>query len=144
VVEKHGSALWRHQAASPVFSGLEPPSPERVLAEWLETFDDPSDTLFLAERGDELLAHSLLYRLEPELGMPADAVKQAVVVVRPGLRGQGIGRALAEHSYAWARETGYGSVVTDWRVANLEASRFWTARGFQAAYHRMYRMVGIG
>jgi len=144
VVERHGSVLWRHQAASPVFSGLEPPPPEQVLADWMETFDDPSDTLFLAEKDGELVAHSLLYRPSPELGMPADAIKQAVVVVRPGMQGEGIGRALVEHSYAWAEEAGYRSVVTDWRVANLEASRFWTARGFQAAYFRMYRMTGIG
>jgi GNAT superfamily N-acetyltransferase len=144
VVEHHGGVLWRHQAASPVFTGLQPPPAERVLADWMETFDDPGDTLLLAERGGELLAHSLLYRPSPELGMPGDAISQAVVVVRPGLRGQGIGRALVERSYAWAREAGYGSIVTDWRVANLEASRFWPARGFQVAYFRMYRMVGIG
>jgi GNAT superfamily N-acetyltransferase len=68
----------------------------------------------------------------------------STAAVLPGARGGGIGVALATRAIAWAREAGYGAVVADWRVTNLGASRFWPARGFRPAFHRMSRMIGIG
>ena len=37
----------------------------------------------------------------------------------------GAGLALTEAAFAWARERGHETMVTDWRVTNLLASRFW-------------------
>lgn len=129
---------------SPTFTGLTSPDWDTLLADWLETFDDESDTLFLAERGPDLLGSSLYYRPPHALGVPADAVRLATSAVVPHARGQGVGVALAESSFAWAREAGYGTIVTDWRAPNLLASRFWPARGFQPTFHRLHRLSGIG
>jgi hypothetical protein len=35
-------------------------------------------------------------------------------------------------------------VQTDWRVANLESSRFWPRRGFRETFYRLARRVQIG
>jgi hypothetical protein len=35
-------------------------------------------------------------------------------------------------------------VHTDWRVANLESSRFWPRRGFRETFYRLARRVEIG
>jgi hypothetical protein len=32
-------------------------------------------------------------------------------------------------------------MVTDWRVTNLLASRFWPRRGFRASVLRLYRSI---
>jgi len=33
--------------------------------------------------------------------------------------------------------------VTNWRVTNLLASRFWPARGFRPSYVRLHRAPGV-
>jgi GNAT superfamily N-acetyltransferase len=52
-----------------------------------------------------------------------------------------VGRALTAHVLEWAKEHGYGSMTTDWRMMNLFASRFWPARGFRPTFLRMYRSI---
>jgi hypothetical protein len=32
-------------------------------------------------------------------------------------------------------------MVTDWRVTNLLASRFWPRRGFRTSFVRLYRSI---
>ena len=53
----------------------------------------------------------------------------------------GIGVALTDASLAAAAEDGYTAMVTDWRVTNLLASRFWPTRGFRPAFYRLYRSI---
>ena len=36
---------------------------------------------------------------------------------------------------------GYETMVTDWRVTNLLASRFWPRRGFRASVLRLHRSI---
>jgi ribosomal protein S18 acetylase RimI-like enzyme len=144
VADELGAAVWDHQMLAPTFSGARPRDPEQVRSNWLEVFEDPTDALFLAERGGELLGHVLLYRAPPTLGVPEDAVNLSLMAVAPAARGQGVGVALSDHACRWAAESGYGSITIDWRVANLLSSRFWVARGFRPAFLRLNRMVGIG
>jgi GNAT superfamily N-acetyltransferase len=143
VARSQGRLIWDAQVGSPVFTGLEPPEWDEELAAWVDAFGG-RDTLWVAERDGELLGHVYLYPAGTELGEPADAVMLSTAAVLPGARGGGIGVALATRAIAWAREAGYGAVVADWRVTNLGASRFWPARGFRPAFHRMSRMIGIG
>jgi hypothetical protein len=39
------------------------------------------------------------------------------------------------------RDEGYECMVTDWRVTNLLASRFWPRRGFRPMFLRLYRSI---
>jgi GNAT superfamily N-acetyltransferase len=144
VGEEHGMLVWEHQQRAATFTGAQPPDREAVVANWLETFDEEVETLFVAERGGELLGSTLYGRPPHAFGIPNDTVWLEFAAVLPRARGQGVGRGLAEASFVWAREAGYGTIITDWRAANLLASRFWPARGFRPAFHRMHRMTGIG
>ena len=116
-----------------------------MLASWMEEFDAASDTAFVAERGGELLGSTALRAAAAGArhtrGCRAAGVRRRCV---PAARGQGVGLAMAEHSFAWAREAGYGTIVTDWRAPNLLASRFWPRRGFRPTFHRLHRMTMIG
>ena len=49
--------------------------------------------------------------------------------------------ALTEASLAWAAEEGYPTMITDWRVTSLLASRFWPKRGFRPTAYRLVRYV---
>ena len=55
--------------------------------------------------------------------------------------GSGIGVALTDASLAAAAQDGYASMVTDWRVTNLLASRFWPKRVFRPGFYRLYRSI---
>ena len=44
-------------------------------------------------------------------------------------------------TFAWARERGHETMVVDWRVTNLLASRFWPRRGFRESFLRLYRSI---
>ena len=110
---------------------------------WLETnLHEPGTTYLVAERGGQIIGHAFLRRPEPEFGVPTDAVYLASVAVEPADRGTGVGVALTAYALDRARETGYSTVVTNWRMTNLLASRFWPARGFRPVYHRLHRAVG--
>jgi GNAT superfamily N-acetyltransferase len=143
VARTQGRLIWDAQVGSPVFTGLTPPEWDDELAAWVEAFGG-RDMLWVAEREGELLGHVYLYPAGEELGEPAGAVTLSTAAVVPSARGSGVGLALATRAIAWAAQAGHGSIMIDWRVTNLGASRFWPARGFRPVFHRMSRMIGIG
>jgi ribosomal protein S18 acetylase RimI-like enzyme len=69
----------------------------------------------------------------------AVALHLASTAVLPAAQGAGVGRALTSHALAFARESGYATVATNWRVTSLVASRFWPALGFRIATLRLTR-----
>src|SRR5712691_10050962 len=75
------------------------------------------------------------------LSRPEEACYLAFAVTDPELRGSGAGVALTRASFAWAHAAGYRTMVTDWRVTNLLASRFWPRRGFRLSFLRLYRSI---
>ena len=75
------------------------------------------------------------------LGRPERSCYLSFAVTLPEVRGSGLGIALTQASLAWAYEAGYESMVTDWRVTNLLASRFWPKRGFRTTFLRLHRSI---
>jgi ribosomal protein S18 acetylase RimI-like enzyme len=95
-----------------------------------------------AVRQPALAGHALLYRREPtDLRIPANSIDLALVVTAPDARGAGVGSALTTHPPRYAYEAGYDAVTIDWRVVNLLASRFFSARGFRPTFVRLYRHI---
>ena len=109
----------------------------------MDTLEDPDVALFVAERDGRAIGHATLYAADPDFGTPRDAVYLASTATLPEARGTGAAVALTAHALAWAREAGYGTMWTNWRVTNLLASRFWPARGFRPTYVRLHRAPGI-
>ena len=145
---KDGEALdleiYRLQARSPSFARL---ALERAAhrAQWSEIdLDEEGLRYVVAEDQGIVVGHSLIYRAEPILGYPADAACLASTVVREDLRRRGIGGALLAEMLRVAEDAGYGSLVTNWRMTNLVASRFWPAHGFRPTYYRLHRTIGSG
>ncbi|HET7236420.1 MAG TPA: GNAT family N-acetyltransferase [Actinomycetota bacterium] len=133
--------IYSVQERSPSFQGS--PDPERWRSAWIETLEDPEVAYFVAETRGRIVGHTTMHP-RPEFGTPSDSVYLASTVTSEEVRGTGVGVALAEHALRWARENGYGSVNTGWRMTNLLASRFWPARGFRPFFHRLHRAIGLG
>jgi predicted N-acetyltransferase YhbS len=131
-----------HLRAAPSFSGRVVANDEEVRADWAGTWDDERFTHFVAGRGGDIVGHVLLYRREGgDLRIPEGSIDLALATTQSNVRGSGIGRALMANAMRWAHESGYRAMTIDWRVVNLLADRFFTARGFRPTFSRLYRHV---
>jgi ribosomal protein S18 acetylase RimI-like enzyme len=136
-----------HQAQSPVFGiGLPRETPEEIRAEILEDLPKPEIGDLLAERDGRIVGASQIVPAELSsvhagLARPEGAALLGWAATRPDVRGSGAGLALTDAGFAWARERGYETMVTDWRVTNLLSSRFWPRRGFRESFLRLYRRI---
>jgi ribosomal protein S18 acetylase RimI-like enzyme len=114
---------------------------EEYVDDWRGTWDEEKYAHFVAEQDRSIVAHILLYKRPHDLRVPKDSIDLASASTFPHARGSGAGRALTEYVLHWAYEHGYRSMVTDWRMTNLLASRFWPRRGFRRTFLRLYRAL---
>ena len=140
--------LTEHQIASPVFSGVSASRPpeDELRAEILEDIGKPELGELVFERDGRIVGAfevvpAELSSVHSGLARPERAALIGWAVTYPDVRGSGAGRALTEASFAWAREQGHEVMLADWRVTNLESSRFWPARGFRTSFLRLYRHI---
>ena len=139
--------LVEHQARSPVFGiGIPRESPEEIRADIFEDLPKPEIGDLVAERDGRIVGAFQLVPVElssmhSSLARPQGAVLLNWAATRPDVRGAGVGVALTAGAFAWARELGYETMVTDWRMTNLLASRFWPRRGFRTTFLRLYRSI---
>jgi ribosomal protein S18 acetylase RimI-like enzyme len=139
--------LSDHQARAPVFSRGHPPADsDELRAEILADLGKEEIAELVAERDGEIVGAMETVPVELStthsgLSRPRGAVLLAWAATLPGVRGSGAGRALTEATFAWARQRGHAIIVTDWRVTNLLASRFWPSRGFRPTFLRLYRHI---
>jgi ribosomal protein S18 acetylase RimI-like enzyme len=127
--------IYREHEGGPVWSGLGVPAREDFREGWSETLAEDGIAYFVAEEEGRPLGHLLLVPNEPGV------VELKVAATLPAARGRGVGTSLTQHALSWAHAEGYEEVVSDWRSANLSASRFWPGRGFAPYAYRLHRMV---
>jgi GNAT superfamily N-acetyltransferase len=139
--------LADHQERAPVFGiGLPRESPEELRAEILEDLPKTEIGDLVAEQDGRIVGAFQLAPVELSgthagLARPDGAVLLSWAATRPEVRGSGVGVALSDASFAWAREQGYQTMVTDWRETNLLSSRFWPKRGFRRSFLRLSRSI---
>jgi GNAT superfamily N-acetyltransferase len=133
--------MRRSMGPAPSFSGTDPWTHDEYVEDWRNTWDEEQFAHFVAERDGEILGHMLLYKRPHDLRVARDSIDLAAASTFPAARSSGVGRALTEHVLYWARENGCPTMVTDWRMTNLLASRFWPRRGFRPTFLRLYRAL---
>ena len=135
------------QEQSPVFArGLVKETREELRAEILEDLAKEEIGDLVVERDGQIVGLFHIVPVEHSsvhsgLARPDRAALISWAATRPDVRGSGAGLALTEAGFAWARERGHQTMVADWRVTNLLASRFWPARGFRPTFLRLYRHI---
>ena len=135
-------AMQESMVPAPSFGWTQPDEKATIVEEWADTWDQPETYRhFVAERDGEIVGHILLYRRPVDLRVPADSIDLAQASTRPSLRGTGVGLALTHHVLRWAYEQEIPTMITDWRMTNMFASRFWPRRGFRPTFLRVYRSI---
>jgi GNAT superfamily N-acetyltransferase len=142
-----GPLLSRHQSQTPVFSSVPEQTADQVRADVLDDFgtEGVANLVFEADGrivGDFFVCSVELSSAHSGLARPPRAAFIGFAITDPAVRGSGVGLALTDASFAWAREQGYDVMVTDWRATNLLASRFWPKRGFDTSFLRLHRWIG--
>jgi len=134
--------LWTHLGRSPSFSGLDVGAQD-FESEWSDLWDEQEFPYHrLAELDGRVVGHILLYdRPSGDLRVPEQNIDLAHAATLEDARGTGAMVALTAGAIDWAREQGYRSFTTDWRVVNLEASRYWPRQGFRPTFYRLVRAV---
>lgn len=138
-------ALPDHQRASPVFHGI-PWSRDDSREEWERTLAADEETILIGWHGSRPVACWSFSpaegsRAHSGLTRPDHACTLGFAATVPDARGSGIGVALTQAGLAWAADEGYPVMLTDWRMTNLLASRFWPRRGFRTSFLRLYRSI---
>jgi GNAT superfamily N-acetyltransferase len=139
--------LADHQELSPVFAtGIARQEREELRAELLEDIAKEEIGDLVAERDGRIvgafqIAPIELSSVHSGLARPPGAALLGWAATLPDVRGSGAGLALTEAAFDWARGRGHDTMVADWRVTNLLASRFWPARGFRPTFLRLYRHI---
>ena len=110
---------------------------------YAEVLEDPDWTLWLAIAEERVVGLQLY---APCIGLhdplvPEDSVELKTAATLPAARGRGVGVALTAHGLTAASHDGFRRVVTDWRITNLLAARFWPARGFRPVAYRLSRRL---
>jgi GNAT superfamily N-acetyltransferase len=139
-------AMPAYQREAPVFSELPLPTREDVRGEWESTLASGEETVLVGWRDDVPVAcwftsDAALSSQHRGLAGPDSACCLGFASTVPEARGSGIGVALTDAALAAAAEAGYRTMVVDWRVTNLLASRFWPKRGFRTSFFRLYRSI---
>jgi ribosomal protein S18 acetylase RimI-like enzyme len=133
--------MRRSMIPAPSFSQPDAWDHEQYVEDWRDTWDEEQFFHFVAEIDGRVVSHILLYKRPHDLRVPKDSIDLAAASTYPVARGSGAGLALTEHVLHWAHEHGYPTMVTDWRMTNLLASRFWPKRGFRRTFLRLYRAL---
>lgn len=140
-------ALPQHQGLAPVFSAGTVPTLDAARAEWEDDLAGDIDGIFVAEVDGRVVGSAVGVPLEKSgshvgPARPDNAGFLGFAAVLPEARGHGAGRALGEAVGWWAAESGFDSVVTDWRVTNLLSSRTWPRLGYETTFVRLHRLLG--
>jgi len=142
-----GPLLAEHQARSPVFGGGRRQwTVEELRQDIAEDVASPEVGNLVIEIDGRIAGIFVVVPIEMSsthvgLARPDGASFLGWAATLPELRGSGVGLALTDASFAWARSRGYETMVTDWRVTNLLSSRFWPRRGFRETFLRLYRSI---
>ena len=132
---------------SPVFSEVyRDDDPETLRGEYIDDLADDAVATLVYEREGRIPGALAVVPIEHSpmhagLVRPDGQCLLSFAATMPSDRGSGVGLALTEGALAWASESGYSAIATDWRVTNLLSSRFWAHRGFRPTFLRLYRSL---
>ena len=137
-----------HQERAPVFgrTGRPRQTEDELRADLLEDMAKPEIGELVVEQDGRIVGAFDVVPVELSsvhvgLARPEGAAFLGWAATFPDVRGSGAGVALTDGAFAWARERGHATMVTDWRVTNLLSSRFWPKRGFRESFLRLYRHI---
>jgi len=122
------AAIWEVICAERVHTAVSRPFTPQQEREYLVSLSE-REGVFVAEVGRQVVGFQSLDRWARYTDS-FDHVGTVGTFVLPAWRGGGIGRRLAEHTFAFARACGYEKLVIYVRAGNTGAQAFYRSVGF--------------
>ncbi|WP_228551145.1 GNAT family N-acetyltransferase [Sporosarcina cascadiensis] len=143
LLEKMASWNSMHQAKAPAWKPItqEALDQERSVLKSYEGKEGSRS--WVAEQDGVPVAFHLYTPADDRHAMttPGNAAALIQAATNIDMRGQGIGKSIANHSFTQMKKAGYEYIMTDWYTANHLASYFWPKLGFRCYLIRMARTV---
>jgi len=136
--------IWGWQIQSPVFAVTMPEKIADLREGYGELVDEEDAVIWIAELDGEPVAFQAYFPVDAEqasLYTPERAIELSVAGTLGEHRGRGINYAMTRYALAHAKEAGYAHCLTDWRMTNLQSSRFWPRQGFEPIAYRLVRRI---
>jgi ribosomal protein S18 acetylase RimI-like enzyme len=138
-------ATWitRFQTGTPIFAPVDQKFLTEQTQSYVEFTHDKDKRMFLAFRGDKLVAYQA-YRPTEDDDADMMCLREAQDILgatAPDERGTGIGRILTEYAIKQMQAAGHEVTTCDWRCANPLSSRFWTGMGYKPTHYRLVRRM---
>lgn len=132
-----------HQAAAPSWNPITKESLEDVKSGYAALAKDADAIVMIGEQDEIPVGFHVYYEADSSVNMftPDRTVELPAASTNPQYRGRGVGKALADASYAQLKELGYDYSLADWHTPNHLASYFWPKLGYQPFMIRMVRKV---
>ncbi|BBL81116.1 hypothetical protein RxyAA322_29700 [Rubrobacter xylanophilus] len=121
--------------------GDSPPSRQAVARRLRELLEEPRAGVMVAESGGSVVG-AVSYWIKPDLAHGDTVVEVPTLVVREGLRREGIGRRLMEGVRRRGTERGAALVELVTTPANVAAREFYRSLGFVETDHIVLEFVG--
>ncbi|QRG68478.1 GNAT family N-acetyltransferase [Brevibacillus choshinensis] len=133
-----------YQAQSPIFGVALPEDAQTIRDGYARLGEDPDVDVWIVEKERRILSFQAYFPAEEEpaaMLVPSNGVELGVAATQPEFRGLGINHALTQHGLAQAKAKGKQYVLTDWRMTNLQSSRYWPRQGFLPIAYRLSRYI---
>ncbi|MGD8996904.1 MAG: GNAT family N-acetyltransferase [Anaerolineae bacterium] len=122
------SAVWKVVCAERIYTAVDRPFTPQQERHYIVSLSD-REGIFLAEVDSEIAGFQSL-DLWAKYSDSFAHVGVAGTIILPRWRRQGIGRRLAQYTFAYARAHGYEKIVIYVRAGNAQARAFYRSLGF--------------
>jgi ribosomal protein S18 acetylase RimI-like enzyme len=133
-------AIWQAIASEKIYSAIDRPFTVEQEREYIASLS-AREGMFVAEANGAIIGFQS-FDLWTRFIRSMDHVGQIGTQILPEWRGRGIGKQLAAHTFAFAREHQYEKIVIFVRASNTSAQKFYAALGFREC-GRFARQVKI-
>jgi GNAT superfamily N-acetyltransferase len=137
-------SLLREHADHPIYGRLRTDAAQRARDLFAGQLDSPSETIFLAERGGQVVG--ILRCVESSgspLLHPARYGYVSSVFVVPSARRSGVLRALLDRAVAWCEDRGLDEMRLHSVAGDSVSEAAWGALGFQVVEYVRLRRIGL-
>jgi GNAT superfamily N-acetyltransferase len=137
--------LWRYNATSPILhAGVRPAgaASERWVEEERAKVADGRNAFFVGYRDGLPVGLTVFTPPEPDYLLTPDGAGYLwLAYVDEDARAGGIGAAMVNRGFAWAREQGYELCTVGYYAPNLLGARFWQSKGFKPLGYTLERRI---
>ncbi|MGE5704431.1 MAG: GNAT family N-acetyltransferase [Clostridia bacterium] len=142
VVRSFATLIMEHQAKAPVWAPGFPEERRKLQDGYAGLLEDEEVWVWLASSKEGApLGFQAYWPTSENMMTPGMSISLGVGATLPEARGKGVASALTRHGLSSALQSGYTRCVTDWRMTNLQSSRFWPDHGFIPIAYRLARNI---